>query len=150
MIDNNLEDLVWEFKIKAKVLKECMLTRYPNFTQFETLRTRARQLTLMATGHTWTLNSMHIKWLAVDWVFDVNGQPSRDNSHGQFYFMQRVATMCGMMRIAQEVCHTQDNWVSIKQQMINNSTRYIESKDPWEQQRLKQINDTFRKYWFVG
>lgn len=146
MIDKKIEDLVEPFRTKAKVFLELIHSRFPNVAPFETLRSKGRQRMLRLQRKTWTLNSFHLRGLACDWIFNINGQPSRSNSHWQYYFLQWIATMCWMERIKQELCHTQDNEISISDQMELNSKRYNQSKDAWEQYRLHLANETFRKY----
>ena len=126
MIDNNIEHLVDPFKIKAKVFLEVIRTRYPNVSPFETMRSKARQAILIAKGQSWTFNSKHLIGKAVDRVFMQNGQPTWK---GDYYLLQWVATMCGMERIKQEMCHTQDNGISIGEQMMHNSDRYNSTQD---------------------
>ena len=143
MIDKNINNLKEPFRTKCKVFLQCIHTKYPNIEQFETLRTKSRQLMLLSTGKTWTLNSYHIKWLACDRVFMKNWQPTRS---WDYYFLQWIATMCGMTRIKQELCHTQDLWNTIENQIYLNSQRYIHTADAWEQYRLHLVNKTFREY----
>ena len=144
MIDKNLEHLQEPFRTFAKVFLEVFKMRHPNVAPFETLRTRGRQLTLMATGKSRTMNSYHLKWLAVDRVFnDAKGQPTRK---GDYYQLQWIGAMCGMRRIKQELCHTERNGNTIKQQIEANSARYMKTQDPWEHYRLHLVNEALRKH----
>lgn len=142
-IENSLEKLSGEFRTKAKVFLEVIRKRYPNVSPFETLRTTSRQMLLVAQGKSRTLKSKHLEGKAVDWVFMKGNQPTWA---GDYYFLQWIATMCGMARIKQELCHTQDNGVSIADQMANNSKRYNNTIDRGEMQRLHDVNECFRKY----
>ena len=143
MIDNNLADLKEPFRTKCKVFLEVARKTYPEITPFETLRTYARQLLLFTQRKSWTLQSYHLKGLACDRVFMRHGQPSRQ---GDYNFLQRVAGMCGMERIKQETCHTQDNGTPISIVMAQNSSRYNNSQSEKEKELLHEVNDTFRKY----
>ena len=54
--------------------------------------------------------------------------------------------MCGMIRIKQETCHTQDDGNPIKVVMTLNKIRYAQSKSAQEQTLLHDVNETFKKY----
>lgn len=144
MIDNSLDHLAEPFRTKAKVFLACIRTRYPNVAPFETLRSWKRQVWLVATRKSRTYNSYHLKGLACDWVFlNKWGVPTRK---WDYYFLQWIAAMCGMRRIKQELCHTEDNWNRPLTQMALNSKRYHETTDIWERYWLHMINNEFRKY----
>jgi hypothetical protein len=143
MIDNNIEHLKEPFRSKCRVFLQVIHTRFPNVKAFETLRSKSRQALLFAQRKSWTLNSKHLTGLACDWVFMVNYQPTWK---GDYYLLQRVAHMCGMDRIKQELCHTQDDGKSISEQMKDNSARYNATSDAGERHWLHLVNDTFRTY----
>lgn len=151
-IENSLDLLAWECKIKAHVLLECAKTKLPNIAVFETYRTVARELSLITKpgkAVSWLKNaslSKHCKGLAIDRVFMKNWQPTRS---GDYATLQRLATMCGLTRISQEACHTQDNWLTIRQQMAKNSARYNASTYSGEQQQLHIVNECFKKHWYI-
>ena len=143
-IDNNVDHLQWEFRTKTKVFLECIHKKIPTVQPFETLRTKTRQVWLYATGKSKTLNSKHLKWLACDFVFMKNGQPTWA---GNYAFLHWVWVMCGMDHLSWEQCHLEDG-LPIKIQMQLNSARYQKSTDEWEKQRLHDINECFRKHWY--
>lgn len=54
--------------------------------------------------------------------------------------------MCGMRRIKQELCHTEDNGVSISAQLKLNSDRRHNTHDIGEKYRLNKVNTAFRRH----
>lgn len=156
MIENSLDKLLWEFKIKAKVLMEVVRLKYPGFAPFETFRTKARQQWLynnkkpgQAVGIPGS--SYHEKGLAVDWIFlNKKWQPTW---LGDYPYVHMIGFMCGMTPIYKnkklvESCHLQSEGKAIISVMLNNSKRYVKSKLTQEQKLLKTVNDCFRKYWY--
>jgi len=149
MIENSLDKLVWECRIKAKVLKTIVNKKYPWLVPFETYRSRPRQAWLYSqlkwkwpVAKPWT--SKHEQGKAIDRVFlNKNWQPTWK---WDYAYVQYVAWMCGMIGVKWESCHTQCDWSSIVSVMIKNSSRYNKSKLSWEQKLLGDINTEFRKY----
>lgn len=144
-INNSLELLKQPFKNKAIVFLKVIRKTYPNVAPFETLRTRARQIMLMARWSSWTLKSKHLDWLACDWVFMNKWQPTRK---GDYWFLQRLGWMCWMVWISKEQCHTQDSWTPISIVMSQNSRRYKSTTNKREQELLHDVNEEFRKLWY--
>lgn len=150
MIDNSLESLRGEFKIKSKVLMTICNKLKLRISPFETKRSLTRQKWLMAQGKSWTLKSKHLDGLAVDWVFTLpNGQPSWVGKYPSVHF---IGAMCGCVPIYKngrliESCHLQDDWKSIAVVMKNNSARYMKESAK-NQELLKLVNDCFRTYWY--
>lgn len=155
MIDNSLESLKGEFRIKSKVLMEVCNAMKFRITPFETFRTRARQAWLYANkkpgqpvGVPWT--SMHEKGKAVDWIFSTpSGQPSWVWPYPSIHF---IWFMCGCTPIYSkgkliESCHLQDDGKSIATVMKNNSARY-QKETAKNQALLAEVNAAFRRYWY--
>lgn len=74
MIDNSLEKLVGECKIKAKVLQNIVRMKYPKLAPYETRRSRARQARLyQQLKHKGPVakpgTSLHEQGKAVDRIF---------------------------------------------------------------------------------
>jgi hypothetical protein len=61
MIENSLEKLTGEFKIKSKVLMSVCNAIKIRISPFETTRTITRQRWLVAQGKSWTLKSKHLE-----------------------------------------------------------------------------------------
>lgn len=143
MIDNKIESLVEPFRTKVQVFMNVVRKKYPEIYPFETKRSYKRQLLLFTQRKSWTLKSYHLQGKAVDWVFMRHWQPSWS---GDYNHLQWIAGMCGMERIKQESCHTQDNGNPIAVVMSLNSSRYKSTKSPEEQKRLHDVNEEFRKF----
>jgi hypothetical protein len=148
MIENSLEKLYWEFKIKSKVLMEVCNKMKLRITPYETKRTLSRQRRLVDQGKSWTMQSKHLDGLAVDRVFsDKNWQPSWVWKYPSIHF---IGAMCWCVPIYKngkliESCHLQTDWKTIAKIMLDNSSRYLKETKK-NQQLLSLVNDTFRKY----
>ena len=148
MINNDLNLLKWEFKIKSKVLMEVCNSLKIRISPFETTRTITRQRWLVAQGKSWTLKSKHLEWKAVDRVFKTtSGEPTRIGKYPSVHF---VWFMCGVTPIYSkwkliESCHLQDDGQSIATIMKKNSARY-HKESAKNQALLSAVNTEFRKY----
>lgn len=141
MIDNNLNSLNKTFL--NLVLKFLIIVRkkYPNVAPFETGRTLARQKRLKSMGKSKTLNSNHLKWLAVDWIFlNSKWQPTWK---GDYLYLHLVGKMFWMRKLTRESCHLEFDWRSRAQIMTDNS-RWRHSADAKTQALLKNANDLLR------
>lgn len=149
-IESSLDKLTWEFKIKSKVLMTVCNAMKIRITPFETWRSTARQKWLVAQGKSWTMNSRHLTWKAVDRVFsDTKWQPSWVGKYPSVHFMW---IMCWCVPIYKngkliESCHLQDDGKSVVAIMKNNSNRWPKETKK-NQALLSLVNDTFRKYWY--
>ena len=150
MIDNSLNLLKGEFRIKSKVLLEVCNKLKLRITPYETKRSLIRQKWLVAQGKSWTLKSKHIEWLAVDRVFsNTKWQPSWVGKYPSVHF---IGFMCGVTPIYRnkkliESCHLQDDGKSIVAVMKNNSARY-QKETAKNQALLTEVNTAFRRYWY--
>ena len=150
MIENSLEKLYWEFKIKSKVLMEVCNYLKIRITPYETLRNKTRQARLVSQWKSWTMNSKHLEGKAVDRVFtNSNWQPSWIGKYPSVHY---IWEMCWCTPIYKnwkliESCHLQDNGKTINTIMKNNSTRWLKSSKK-DQDLLSLVNKTFRKYWY--
>lgn len=148
MIENSLDKLTGEFKIKAKVLMEVCNAMKIRITPYETYRTRTRQAWLVSQWKSWTMNSYHLKWLAVDRVFsDSKWQPTWVGKYPSVHF---IGFMCGVTPIYKnkklvESCHIQDDGTTIARVMQKNSARWNKETKK-NQDLLGLVNATFRKY----
>jgi hypothetical protein len=151
MVENSLEKLRGECKIKMKVLQAVVRLKYPRLAPYETFRSRARQAWLYTQlKGKWPVakpgTSYHEAGKAVDWIFlNSKWQPTRK---GDYAYVQYVATMCGLRGVKWESCHTEYAWKTIVATMKNNSARYNKSKSSSEQKLLSAVNTAFRKYWY--
>lgn len=150
MIENSLDKLIGEFKIKSKVLMEvCNYMKF-RITPYETTRSKTRQAWLVSQWKSWTMKSKHLEWKAVDRVFNTSsGQPSWVWKYPSIHY---IWFMCWCTPIYKngkliESCHLQDDWKSINTIMKNNSTRWLKSSKK-DQDLLSLVNKTFRKYWY--
>lgn len=80
-INNDINSLSVEFRKRFDPFRKEVLQKYPNAVVFECRRSQERQNWLYAQGRTrpwkivtWTLNSNHKDWNAVDIVFRNNGK----------------------------------------------------------------------------
>lgn len=150
MINNSLDSLKWEFKIKSKVLMEVANKLWFKIIPFETLRSKVRQARLVAQGKSWTMNSYHLTGKAVDRVFkNAKWQPSRVWPYPSIHF---IGFMCGCTPIYSkgkliESCHLQDNGKTIATIMKNNSARW-KKETAKNQALLAAVNEAFRRYWY--
>lgn len=151
MINNDLNLLKWEFKIKSKVLMEICNALKIRISPFETTRTIARQKWLVAQGKSWTLKSKHLEGKAVDRVFNTtSGQPTWIGKYPSVHY---VGFMCGVTPIYNskkqliESCHLQDDGQSIATVMKKNSARWGKETKK-NQTLLSAVNNEFRKYWY--
>lgn len=148
MIENSLEKLTGEFKIKSKVLMDVANQLGFKIMSFETTRSRLRQAWLFAQGKSWTMNSKHIGGKAVDRVFRTpKWQPSWAGPYKSIHY---IGFMCWVTPIYKngrliESCHLQDDGKTIATIMKNNSARW-KKETKKNQAMLKLVNDTFRKY----
>ncbi len=151
MIENSLDKLTWECKIKAKVLKAIVNKKYPGLVPFETYRSRPRQAWLYSQlKGKWPVakpgTSKHELGKAIDRVFlNKNWQATWK---WDYAYVQYVAWMCGLVGVKWESCHTQCTGKTIASCMVANSARYNKSKLAWEQKLLSEVNNGFRKYWY--
>lgn len=148
MIDNSLESLKGEFKIKSKVLMEICNKLKLRISPYETKRTLTRQRWLVAQGKSWTLNSKHLDGKAVDRVFTTpQWQPSWIGKYPSVHF---IGFMCGCTPIYKngkliESCHLQDDGKTIATIMKNNSARW-KKETAKNQALLAAVNEAFRRY----
>lgn len=149
MIQNSIELLSEPFKTKIKVFLSIVRSKYKNVEPFETLRTYERQIQLVKEKKSWTLNSYHLKWKAVDFVFIVNG---KQTWVGDYAYLHYVWEMCWIKPIKNsqwkivEMCHLQDNLRSIKYVMSMNSEKRHKSNSDVEKSILNYVNNEFRKH----
>jgi len=151
MIENSLEKLLWEMKIKSKVLLEVAKSFWLKVIPFETWRSRARQQRLYTNKKPWQPvakpgTSMHEKGKAVDWVF-VNTKWQVTWS-GDYRTLTVLWAMCWVVPVPGESCHLQDNWKTIVTIMTGNSKSWLASKNKITQKQLSAVNTCFRKYWY--
>ena len=151
MIDNDIEHLSQPFKDKAKVFFTVLRLYKKNVEAFETLRSKERQKRLVENWKSWTMNSYHIKGLAMDLVFIKNWQPTWV---WDYKFLHYLWFFCWMTPIYNskwqliESCHLQDDWKTIKQVMKSNSESRHKAKTKKEQELLAQVNHGFRILWY--
>lgn len=148
MINNNVEDLKWEFKDKVKVFLAVVKIYKKNVAIFEWLRTKERQKRLVENGKSWTMNSYHLQGKAADFVFmNDKYQPTWV---GDYPFLHYIWFFCWMTPIYNskwqliESCHLQDDGRSIKEVMETNSNNWHKAKSKQEQDYLNQVNTGFR------
>lgn len=148
MIENSLDKLTGEFKIKSKVLLEVANKLWFKIMPFETLRSKSRQAWLVAQGKSWTMKSKHLDGKAVDWVFkNVKWQPTWVWPYPSIHY---IGFMCGVTPIYSkwrliESCHLQDDGKTIVSVMkANSAKRFKETKK--NKDMLALVNATFRKY----
>lgn len=148
MIEDSLEKLIWEFKIKSKVLMMICNSLKIRISPFETTRTITRQRWLVNQWKSWTMKSKHLEWKAVDRVFKTETwQPTRVGKYPSVHF---IWFMCGVTPIYSnwrlvESCHLQDDGQSIATIMKKNSARY-HKESAKNQALLSAVNTEFRKY----
>lgn len=146
MIENSISKLEKNFRIKVEVFMTVVMKKYKNLSPFETLRTLTRQKWLFDNHKSWTMNSYHLKWKAVDWVFlNFKWQPTWK---WDYTYLHYVWWFCWITRIKQESCHLQDDWKSIEVVMKKNSALWKVSP-PAQQKLLADINAQFRKYGYT-
>ncbi len=150
-IENRIELLAEPFKTKVKVFISIIRKKYPKLAPFETIRTKERQKWLVANGKSRTMNSYHLLWKAVDWIFlDEKWNPTWT---WDYKYLHYIWFFCWMTPIynnkwqVMEMCHLQDDRKIIKTVMKNNSEKRKASKVQREKDLLNQINNEFRKYW---
>lgn len=151
MIENSLDKLSWEFKIKSKVLMEVSNKLWFKIIPFETKRSLLRQKWLKAQGKSRTLKSKHLEGKAVDRVFVTpKWQPTRSGPYKSIHYL---GALCGCTPIYNtkgqliESCHLQDTWESIAKVMARNSMKWHKETKK-NQTILSLVNTTFRKYWY--
>jgi hypothetical protein len=100
-------------------------------------------------GKSWTMESKHLIWCAVDLVFlNSKWQPTWK---WDYKYLHMVGFMCWLTPIYAngkliESCHLQSDGLQIKTIMTKNSDRYRLSKLRREQNLLSAVNTAFRKY----
>lgn len=114
MINNNVNSLSPTFRKKFDLWRAEVITKYPNAVVFEARRSQERQSWLYSQWRTrpwkiitWTLNSNHKDWNAVDIVFRNNGRlewvwPYNDLIEiAKKYWIRNLAP--------RELCHFEDD-----------------------------------------
>jgi hypothetical protein len=148
-IQNSLDLLTKETKDKYLVLLTVCKEYWLMIKSFETKRTIERQKYLYSIWRTIllnkkpvtrTINSLHLEGKAVDSAFVVNWQPSRT---GDWSYFRDIAERCWFAKIPNEKCHTQNNWVSIKNTMLKNSALAYVSNS-YTRKILHSVNQAFR------
>ena len=149
MIEKRTVLLTEPFKTKVKVFMRIVKRWYNNLAPFETIRTKERQEWLVKNGKSWTMNSYHLKWLAVDRVF--LNQKRKPTRIGNYDYLHYVGKMCWMTGIYKnwkliEECHLQDDWRTIEQVKEDNSKRYNSITNKEEQDLLHSVNVLFGRW----
>lgn len=114
-INNDISSLDPQFRKKFDLWRKEVITKYPNAVVFETKRSQLRQDWLYAQGRTrpwkivtWTKNSNHKEWKAVDIVFRNNWKLERAWPYNDLIVM---AKKYGIKNLApKELCHFEDDW----------------------------------------
>lgn len=120
-INNDINSLNSKFRVKFDARWKEVIAKYPNAVVFETRRSQERQNRLYAQWRTrpwkivtWTLNSNHKDWNAVDIVFRNNGKIERAWPYDDLIVM---AKKYGIRNLApKELCHFEDDWTTYKPQ----------------------------------
>lgn len=172
MIDNNIGKLHPRTKKKVQVfLDTAKDILWLDIYVFEARRTLERQYELYGKGRTqtalkkagvpieyarpnekvvtWTLQSNHLKWKAVDIVFDVDKDPKirRPSWNGNYTALIYIANYIGLRNLAPlELCHFEDNNVWIKSIVDKNSKLWHTATEE-DRKLLNYINEWFRKQW---
>jgi len=171
MINNNLNQLERNTKIKAQALIDLAQQEWLDVYVFEWLRSQERQFELFGRGRwaislkrarvpvkyanpkakkvTRTVQSKHIEWKAVDIVFDTNKDPKvrRPSWNGKYSALIYLAQFIWLRNLAPlETCHFEHNDVSIESVLENNSNLWKKSINQEEKDFLHNVNKTIRKY----
>lgn len=121
-INNSIDSLQSNFKNKiVDFLKEVRI-KYPNVDIFEAMRSLDRQKELYSIGRrwiesekpvTWTMNSKHIEWKAVDIIFrDSKWNPTWN---WDYTYLIEVAKKYWIKNLAPtETCHFECDWTQYK------------------------------------
>ena len=171
MINSNLELLERNTKIKAKALIDLAQQNWLDVYVFEWLRSIERQYELYWKGRnvvalkkagvptkyanpsakkvTRTVQSNHIKWQAVDIVFDLDKDPKkkRPSWNGNYTVLIYLSQYVWLRNLAPlETCHFEHNSTTVESVLENNSKLWHLSKDQKERDFLHNVNNTIRKY----
>ena len=114
-INNDINSLNSKFRVKFDARWKEVIAKYPNAVVFECRRSQERQNWLYAQGRTrpgkmvtWTLNSNHKDWNAVDIVFRNNGVLQRVWPYEDLI---QMAKKYGIRNLKpKETCHFEDDW----------------------------------------
>lgn len=119
-INSNIQDLEPNFKNKIIDFLKEVRVKYPNVDIFEWLRSKKRQEELYSIGRrwiawekpvTWTMNSKHLEWKAVDIIFkDSKWNPTWN---WDYKYLIEIAKKYWINNLAPtEVCHFECDWTS--------------------------------------
>ena len=171
MINSNLELLERNTKIKAKALIDLAQQNWLDVYVFEWLRSIERQYELFGKGRTtatlrkawvhtkyanpnakkvtWTIQSNHLKWQAIDIVFDLDKDPKkkRPSWNGNYQLLIYLSEYVGLRNLAPlETCHFEHNSTTVEAVLENNSKLRHLSQNQNERDFLHNVNNTIRKY----
>ncbi len=121
MINNNIEDLEVNFKEKVKLFIQEAKATWLDIIIFEWLRSLERQKYLYSIWRTielnkkpitWTLQSNHLTWKAVDIVFkDKNWNPSWSWDYDTLIWIANKYWINNLK--PKETCHFECNWIPL-------------------------------------
>lgn len=154
MINNSIESLKSPFKEKVKAfLIHAKVLKLTNVKPFETLRSIDRQKDLYAIWRTtqlwhkpvtWTMESFHLQWLAVDLCFyDSNNQPHWEWDYKTLIEICKLYWIRSLSPI--ETCHFEDNPFTPLQTVITNVSSLWSKCNITDKLSLHDINDKLRK-----
>lgn len=116
-INNSIDSLESNFKNKVTDFLKEVRVKYPNVGIFEWMRSLNRQQELYSIGRrwiawekpvTWTMDSKHLKWLAIDIVFMDNFTPTWN---WDYQYLIEVAKKYWINNLApKELCHFECDW----------------------------------------
>lgn len=96
---------------------------------------------------TWTIKSKHLTWEAADIVFDRNKDPKVKvpSWSGDYSRLVEIWEACWLDNLRPiELCHFQDNWSSVKSQIIKNGDSRHATKIERDKNMLHKVNSILR------
>jgi len=115
-VNNNIDSLSPNFRKKFDLRRAEVISKYPNAVVFEARRSQERQNWLYSQGRsrpgkvvTWTRNSNHKDWNAVDIVFRNNWVLQRAWPYNDLIEMAKKYWIRNLA--PKELCHFEDNGV---------------------------------------
>lgn len=139
---------VFAFETKRTIIRQYeLLWQWRSVAECRKYGVHAKYSRPLVQQRTRTLQSKHLTGEAVDVVFDLNKDPKIKVPARSWNYKRliEIGKYCGLRNLAPlETCHFEDNGVSIKNTMENNSKERHKTTDQWLKALLSQVNDLFR------
>lgn len=169
MINNDINSLTNRAKNKVQILLNVARQEGLDCFIFEAKRSLDRQQELFWYGRTmlelkkywvpekyakpnekertWTLQSKHLIWQAVDIVFDSNKDPKVKAPSWNWNYKRliEIGILCWLYNLApRETCHFEDDGSTIETTIKKNSDKWHKETDIKIKKTLHDINEMFR------